>query len=94
MGALEKMQRPEQVRRLVQQGCFLLKTFHQEYEKDNNSRETAFWRGELAGFRHTLDSAFEGDFPHMILEDVRRQTGLGFPHVDLKNQGMDREADF
>jgi hypothetical protein len=92
MSAIQQMQHPEQVRRLVQQGCFLLKTFHEEYEKNKDSNETAFWQGELAGFRQTLDTAFQEKFTQMIVEDIRQQTGLKFPHINRQNLGVDWEA--
>jgi hypothetical protein len=40
--------------RLVEQGEFLLKTFHAEYEKDPAGYETEFLRGDLAGWRDTF----------------------------------------
>jgi Tfp pilus assembly protein PilV len=68
------------VNRLVEQGEFLLKTFHQEYAKDRTSRETEFSRGNLAGWRHTLHTIYGDGEASAIIDRVRNSTKLPIPH--------------
>ena len=67
------------VKRLVQDGELMLRTFHQEYAKDQTSRETEFWRGNLAGWRHTLDVIYGDRAARKIVDRVRDRTGLPIP---------------
>ncbi|HLJ27486.1 MAG TPA: hypothetical protein VKY85_12305 [Candidatus Angelobacter sp.] len=70
---------PQSISRLIEQGTFLLKTFHSEYSKDPVSRETEFWRGNLACWRGTLYDFFR-EHAEEILNRVRESTGLPMPH--------------
>ena len=49
-----RLQNAETINRLVEQGEFLLKSYHLEYEKDPAGSETEFLRGDFAGWRDTL----------------------------------------
>jgi hypothetical protein len=82
--------------RLVQQGVFLLKTFHEHKARQTN--EVEFWRGNLAGFRHTVESLYCRDAASNILRRLRQETKLRIPHSgpdagDGGYFGMDMEAD-
>jgi hypothetical protein len=59
----------------------LLTKFHQTNEANPNGFECVSWRGQLGGFRHgmrlTLGDRLAGD----ILDEVRDQTRLQFPHI-------------
>ena len=47
------LQNAETINRLVEQGEFLLKSLHDEHQKDPAGMETEFARGELMGWRST-----------------------------------------
>jgi len=67
----------------VEQGAYLLKTFHEEHEKNPTGRETEFCRGEIAGFRNALTNlsgTLGRQFVAHILDRVRQRTGLKIPH--------------
>jgi len=91
---------PDALARLIKEGAFLLKVFHDEFAKDKTGRETEYWRGQLAGWRHALDSSFGESVAHSILELVRKRTTLTVPHCgplskDLTGYlGTDMEAEF
>ncbi|MGH9433105.1 MAG: hypothetical protein ACRD3T_16360 [Terriglobia bacterium] len=84
--------------RLVEQGIFLLKAFHDEFTKDASGRETEFWRGELAGWRHTLERIYGEGATHNIIDLVRHGANLPIPHAGTPAGdgylGIDLEADF
>ena len=89
----------QDVARLIEQGIFLLEAFHSEYKKDPISRETEFWRGNLACWRGTLYDFFP-EHAEEVLSSVRRASGLPMPHrgslsPDGKGYlGWDSGADF
>lgn len=88
----------ESVRRLVDEGHYLLKQYHKEYENDPDSHATEFWRGNLAGFRHAVESMYGGQGVSNILRRIRTASGLGIPHSGVKTAdgylGSDFQADF
>lgn len=81
---------PKIMDRLVSQGAFLLKTFHQEASKNSTSRETEFWRGNLTGFRHTVESVYGQSAMSELLSRVRQSTSLKIPHAGQ----MDAAGDY
>jgi hypothetical protein len=52
------LQNAETINRLVEQGEFLLKSFHDEYLRDPAGIESEFARGELIGWRSTLHTLY------------------------------------
>jgi hypothetical protein len=89
---------PQTIDRLVEQGVYALRTFHEEYEKDPTSRETEFRRGMVIGFRHTLHT-FYGDYTSEIIDRVRQTANLAIPHAGIMTPdgsgyfGWDSDAD-
>ena len=89
----------ETVNRLVQQGKFLLKAFHEEYAKDRTGRDTEFYRGNITGWRLTLQ-AFFPDFAEQVIDRARSESGLAIPHSGQLAKdgsgylGFDSGADF
>jgi hypothetical protein len=84
-------------RRVVEQGTFLLRAFHESEERNEGGRESISRRGQLAGFRHTLGIIIGTRAASEVMEAVREQSGLGFPHVgpvtdDGSILGFDSEA--
>jgi len=84
----------EESERLLQQGEFLLKTFHEMKGTD----EEEFWRGNVAGFRIALESLYVQEETASLLSQLRKKTGLGIPHSGVKAPGggyleTDSEAD-
>ncbi len=84
---------------LVEQGSYLLKTYHAECEKNAASRETEFWRGNLSGFRYAVGEIYGQDVIHEVLENVRKKTGHEIPPIGELNSegkflGADSDADF
>jgi hypothetical protein len=77
------MQNAETINRLVNQGEFILKTYHAEYEKDPAGGETEFLRGNLAGWRETLHTLYH-DGAEEIVERVAAKTHLDVP--DSRNR--------
>src|ERR1035437_7356188 len=73
MTTMHLMQNAETINRLVAQGEFLLKSFHAEYEKDPAGYETAFLRGDLAGWRDTLHTLYH-DCAEEIVDRVLAKT--------------------
>jgi hypothetical protein len=71
-------QNAETIHRLVEQGEFLLKSFHDEYEKDPAGMETEFARGELTGWRSTLHTLYR-DYAEDIVNRVVVRTRLTIP---------------
>ena len=72
------MQNAETLNRLVNQGEFILKTYHAEHEKDPAGDETEFLRGNLAGWRETLQTLYHDDAEE-IVERVAAKTHLDVP---------------
>jgi hypothetical protein len=72
------MQNAETINRLVEQGEFLLKCFHQEREKDPAGMETEFARGKLIGWRSTLHTLYRNSAEDIVNRVVAR-TGLTIP---------------
>jgi hypothetical protein len=71
-------QNAETIHRLVEQGEFLLKTFHAEYKKDPAGDETEFLRGNVAGWRSTLHTLYH-DGAEEIVDRVLANTSLAIP---------------
>ena len=72
------LQNAETINRLVEQGEFLLKSFHDEHEKDPAGLETEFARGELMGWRSTLHTLYR-EYAQDIVERVVARTRLTVP---------------
>jgi hypothetical protein len=72
------LQNAETINRLVEQGEFLLKCFHDEHERDPASLETEFVRGELTGWRSTLHTLYR-DRAEDIVNRVVARTRLTVP---------------
>jgi hypothetical protein len=72
------MQNAETIHRLVEQGEFLLKCFHEEREKDPAGIETEFALGELMGWRSTLHTLYR-DGAEDIVNRVVARTRLTIP---------------
>jgi hypothetical protein len=84
---------------LLEKASFLLTNYHAECDKNAASRETEFWRGNLSGFRFAVGEIYGEDVIHGVLEDARKNTGLGIPPAgkldsDGKFLGADSEANF
>jgi hypothetical protein len=78
MTTMRLMQNAETINRLVEQGEFLLKSYHLEYEKDPASCETEFLRGDFAGWRDTLHTLYH-DSAEQIVDRVLAKTCLAIP---------------
>jgi len=72
------LQNAETINRLSEQGEFILKTYHAEYEKDPAGHKTEFLRGNLAGWRETLHSLYH-DGAEEIVKSVVAKTRLDVP---------------
>ena len=72
------LQNAETINRLVEQGEFLLKSFHDEHQKDPDGMETEFARGELMGWRSTLHTLYRG-YAEDIVNRVVTRTRLPIP---------------
>ena len=72
------LQNAETINRLVEQGEFLLKSFHDEHQKDPSGVETEFARGELMGWRGTLHTLYR-DYAEDIVNRVVSRTQLTIP---------------
>lgn len=72
------MQNAETINRLVEQGEFLLKSFHYEHQKDPAGVETEFARGEVIGWRGTLHTLYR-DCAEDIVDRVVARTCLTVP---------------
>jgi hypothetical protein len=89
----------ETVGHLLEKASFLLSNYHAECDKNAASRETEFWRGNLSGFRFAVLEIYGEDVIHTVLENARKDTGLGIPPIGRldsngKFLGLDSEADF
>jgi len=65
---------------LVQNGVFLLKAFHEFRAKDPISRETEYWRGQIAGWKRTLVASYGADIAEQIILRAREVAKLPVPH--------------
>ena len=72
------MQNAETINRLLEQGEFILKTYHAEYEKDPAGHKTEFLRGNLAGWHETLHTLYH-DGAEEIVKSVVAKTRLDVP---------------
>ena len=75
-------QNAETIHRLVEQGEFLLKSFHEEHLKDPAGIETEFARGELMGWRSTLHTLYR-DYAEDIVSRVVARTCLTIPDAEV-----------
>jgi hypothetical protein len=78
------LQNAETINRLVEQGEFLLKSFHDEHQKDPAGVETEFARGELIGWRSTLHTLYR-DYAEDIVNRVASRTRLTIPDDEVPN---------
>jgi hypothetical protein len=78
------LQNAETINRLVEQGEFLLKSFHAEHEKDPAGMETEFARGELIGWRSTLHTLYR-DYAEDIVNRVLARTRLTIPDGEVRS---------
>ncbi len=76
------LQNAETINRLVEQGEFLLKSFHDEHQKDPAGVETEFARGELMGWRSTLHTLYR-DYGEDIVNRVVSRTQLTIPDSEV-----------
>jgi hypothetical protein len=76
------LQNAETINRLVEQGEFLLKSFHNEHQKDPEGVETEFARGELIGWRSTLHTMYR-DCAEDIVNRVSTRTRLTIPDCEV-----------
>jgi hypothetical protein len=76
------LQNAETINRLVEQGELLLKSFHDEHQKDPVGVETEFARGELLGWRSTLHTLYH-DYAEDIVNRVVVRTGLTIPDAEV-----------
>jgi len=84
------LQNAETINRLVEQGEFLLKSFHDEHLKDPEGVGTEFARGELVGWRSTLHTLYR-DCAEDIVTRVITRTRLAIPDGDVPS-GATHEA--
>jgi hypothetical protein len=80
------LQNAETINRLVEQGEFLLKIFHDERQKDAAGVETEFARGELLGWRSTLHTLYR-DYAEDIVDRVVARTHLTIPADESQHEG-------
>jgi hypothetical protein len=76
------LQNAETINRLVEQGEFLLKNFHDEHQKDAAGVETEFARGELIGWRSTLHTLYH-EYAEDIVNRVVTRTRLTIPDGEV-----------
>ena len=76
------LQNAETINRLVEQGEFLLKSFHDERQRDPAGFETEFARGELIGWRSTLHTLYR-DYAEDIVTRVVARTRLTIPDGEV-----------
>jgi hypothetical protein len=89
----------ETKKKLVDQGSFLLKQFHNANNEKSSGFESVSHRGQLAGFRFTMEAAFGKNATAEVLQGIRDNTKLEFPHIGPVNNdgtihGVDPEADW
>jgi hypothetical protein len=78
------LQNAETMNRLVEQGEFLLKTFHAEYDKDPEGANSEFARGNLMGWRSTLHTLYR-DYAEDIVNRVLTRTHLTLPDGEFRS---------
>jgi hypothetical protein len=88
----------ETVDRITQQLIWLLKTFHQERQKNGSSRDAEFWRGNFVGMKRAMFAIYGEAVKNDVLDQVRRTTNLSIPHRGPLSptgvpQGFDGDAD-
>jgi len=66
---------------LERSGEFLLKVFHESRSKDPVSRETEFWRGQIAGWKKTLVAAYGATTAEKIILRASKGAQLPVPHA-------------
>jgi hypothetical protein len=76
------LQNAETINRLVEQGEFLLKSYHDEHRKEPAGLETEFARGELIGWRSTLHTLYR-NYAEDIVNRVVTRTGLTIPEGEV-----------
>jgi hypothetical protein len=76
------LQNAETINRLVEQDEFLLKSFHDEHQRDPAGVETEFARGELVGWRSTLHTLYR-DYAEDIVNRVVTRTRLTIPDGEV-----------
>jgi len=84
-------------RQVVEELTRLLKAFHEAEERKEGGFESVSRRGHLGGFRWALEIIVGRNATGEILEAVREETELPFPHVgpvadDGTISGFDSEA--
>jgi hypothetical protein len=79
------LQNAETINRLVEQGELLLKSFHDERQKDPAGVETEFARGELIGWRSTLHTLYR-NYAEDIVTRVVASTHLTIPEDEVPNR--------
>jgi|ERR1700675_2007765 len=84
-------------KQVVEELTRLLKAFHEAETKNEGGFESVSRRGHLGGFRWALGIIVGRNATSEILESVREETKLPFPHVgpvadDGSISGMDSEA--
>lgn len=78
------LQNAETIYRLVEQGEFLVKTYHAEYDKDPTGWNTEFVRGNLIGWRSTLHTLY-GDCAEDVVKRVGARTCLTIPDGEVRS---------
>jgi hypothetical protein len=81
------LQNAETINRLVEQGESLLKSFHDEHQKDPAAMETEFARGEVIGWRSTLHTLYR-DCAEDIVNRVVTRTRLTIPDGEVPSGGI------
>jgi hypothetical protein len=76
------LQNAETMNRLVEQGELLLKSFHEEHQKDPAGLETELARGEVIGWRSTLHTLYR-DYAEEIVNRVVTRTRLTIPDGEV-----------
>ena len=82
---------------IIEELSRLLRAFHEARERNPNGSECVSWRGQVGGFRHGIRLALGSKTASDLLEAVRENTKLGFPHVGPVQDngeilGVDSEA--
>ena len=86
MGGLKRQLDADEAKRLASYGAGLLRTFHQEYEKDPTHRDTEYRRGQVTGYRHLLDFMYGRRQAEMIIDAASREAGYTVPHAGLMTE--------
>ena len=70
----------ETVDRITQQLVWLLKTFHEERQKNGSCRDAEFWRGNFVGMKRAMFAIYGEAVKNDVLDQVRRTTNPSIPH--------------